>query len=154
MQRGLARLEVRLARSGRSACRCHQSRPCVRHLCSHNLVCVRHLYIRHLVCNHSRALRAQQGKKDLGKLERLERRLDQRLPLRPDRTMHIELEPGFGKQTSSRQQRVSKFVIEVALKILFHSRKNNRRKSVLRRSRLPQNIIVSLLAVITAARSC
>ena len=139
MQCGSVRVEVHLVRLGQLACRIHQSRPCNR--------------IHHLVCNHNRPLLVQQSTKNLGqKLERLGRTPE--LPLQLDCTMHTELELGFGKQTSSQQQQINKLVIEVALKILFHSRKNIRRKSVLRRSPPPQNIILSLLAVIPAVGSC
>ena len=146
-QCGLARLEVRLVRLGRLAYRPHQPR-----LHIHNLVCAHHC-IRHLVCNHNRSLLVQQSVKNLGQnLERFGRMPE--LTLRLDCTMHTEPELGFGKQTGSQQQQINKLVIEVALKILFHSRKNIRRKSVLRRSPPPQNIILSLLAVIPAVGSC
>ena len=152
MQCGSVRVEVHLVRSVQLACRLHQSRLCIRNLaCVHHRI--HHLYIHHLVCNHNRPLLVQQSTKNLGqKLERLGRTPE--LPLQLDCTMHTELELGFGKQTSSQLQRINKLVIEVALKILFHSRENNRRKSVLRRSPPPQNIILSLLAVIPAVGSC
>lgn len=179
MQCGSARVEVHLVRLGQLACRIHQSRRGNR---NHHLVCVRHhLYIRihHLFCvrhlfyirNHPFYIRnrllVQHSTQPLGqRLDRLVQRLElhgrtpdrlertPELPRRLDRTMHIEIELGFGKQISSQQLRINKFVIEVALKILFHSRENIRRKSVLRRSRLPLNTILSLLRVITTNSSC
>ena len=172
MQCGSARVEVHLVRLGQLACRIHQSRRGNR---NHHLVCVRHhLYIRihHLFCvRHLFYIRnrllVQHSTQPLGqRLDRLGQRLELHgrtpdrlertpvLPRRLDRTMQIELELGFGKQISSQQLRINKFVIEVALKILFHSRENIRRKSVLRRSRLPLNTILSLLRVITTNSSC
>ena len=172
MQCGSARVEVHLVRLGQLACRIHQSRRGNR---NHHLVCVRHhLYIRihHLFCvRHLFYIRnrllVQHSTQPLGqRLDRLVQRLELHgrtpdrlertpvLPRRLDRTMQIELELGFGKQISSQQLRINKFVIEVALKILFHSRENIRRKSVLRRSRLPLNTILSLLRVITTNSSC
>ena len=179
MQCESARVEVHLVRLGQLACRIHQSRRGNR---NHHLVCVRHhLYIRihHLFCvrhlfyirNHPFYIRnrllVQHSTQPLGqRLDRLGQRLELHgrtpdrlertpvLPRRLDPTMQIELELGFGKQISSQQLRINKFVIEVALKILFHSRENIRRKSVLRRSRLPLNTILSLLRVITTNSSC
>ena len=179
MQCGSVRVEVHLVRLGQLACRIHQSRRGNR---NHHLVRVRHhLYIRihHLFCvrhlfyirNHPFYIRnrllVQHSTHPLGqRLDRLGQRLELHgrtpdrlertpvLPRRLDRTMQIELELGFGKQISSQQLRINKFVIEVALKILFHSRENIRRKSVLRRSRLPLNTILSLLRVITTNSSC
>lgn len=172
MQCGSARVEVHLVRLGQLACRIHQSRRGNR---NHHLVCVRHhLYIRihHLFCvRHLFYIRnrllVQHSTQPLGqRLDRLVQRLELHgrtpdrlertpvLPRRLDPTMQIELELGFGKQISSQQLRINKFVIEVALKILFHSRENIRRKSVLRRSRLPLNTILSLLRVITTNSSC
>jgi len=172
MQCGSARVEVHLVRLGQLACRIHQSRRGNR---NHHLVCVRHhLYIRihHLFCvrhlfyirNHPFYIRnrllVQHSTQPLGQRLELHGRTPDRLertpvlPRRLDRTMQIELELGFGKQISSQQLRINKFVIEVALKILFHSRENIRRKSVLRRSRLPLNTILSLLRVITTNSSC
>ena len=179
MQCGSARVEVHLVRLGQLACRIHQSRRGNR---NHHLVCVRHhLYIRihHLFCvrhlfyirNHPFYIRnrllVQHSTQPLGqRLDRLVQRLELHgrtpdrlertpvLPRRLDPTMQIELELGFGKQISSQHLRINKFVIEVALKILFHSRENIRRKSVLRRSRLPLNTILSLLRVITTNSSC
>ena len=151
---------------------------CVRHhlyIRIHHLFCVRHLfYIRNHPFYIRNRLLVQHSTQPLGqRLDRLGQRLDrlvQRLelhgrtpdrlertpvlPRRLDPTMQIELELGFGKQISSQQLRINKFVIEVALKILFHSRENIRRKSVLRRSRLPLNTILSLLRVITTNSSC
>ena len=152
MQCGSARVEVHLVRLGQLACRIHQSRRGNR---NHHLVCVRHhLYIRihHLFCvrhlfyirNHPFYIRnrllVQHSTQPLGQRLELHGRTPDRLertpvlPRRLDPTMQIELELGFGKQISSQQLRINKFVIEVALKILFHSRENIRRKSVLRLS--------------------
>ena len=179
MQCGSARVEVHLVRLGQLACRIHQSRRgnrnhhlvCVRHhlyIRTHHLFCVRHLfYIRTPPFYIRNRLLVQHSTQPLGqRLDRLVQRLELHgrtpdrlertpvLPRRLDRTMQIELELGFGKQISSQQLRINKFVIEVALKILFHSRENIRRKSVLRRSRLPLNTILSLLRVITTNSSC
>ena len=172
MQCGSVRVEVHLVRLGQLACRIHQSRPCNR---NHHLVCVRHLFyirIHHLVCvrhlcNRNRATLVQHSTKNLGqRLAHLGRTQErhgqmpdrlariQELRRRLDCTMHTEPELGFGKQTGSQQQQINKLVIEVALKILFHSRKNIRRKSLLRRSQLPQNTTVSLFGVIPAGGSC
>jgi len=135
MQCGSARVEVHLVRLGQLACRIHQSRRGNR---NHHLVCVRHhLYIRihHLFCvRHLFYIR--------------------------NHPFYIRNRLLVQHSTQPLGQRLDRLVQRLELhgrtpdRLDFHSRENIRRKSVLRRSRLPLNTILSLLRVITTNSSC